>query len=118
MRDLKFIAGNYLYGDVPLEKEYLILYYTSDLERKFLSYCLMFFDVYLAEGFLRFYNNFTDHTGHSCSRRWVRKLLKRYKELELSLFNAYKIADLTEITKIKSGQYYSISKSSSNTSNP
>lgn len=118
MKDLDFIAGNYLYDDIPLDKEYLCFYFETDLERKFLSYCLLFFDdIYLAEKFQRFFHNFVDHTGYSCSDRWVRKLLKKYKELELALSTACKNVDLPEITRIKTGNYSNL-KSVSETSIP
>ena len=110
MKDLDFIAGDYLYGDLPTESEYLSQYFNTGLERNFLSYYLLFSDLYLSEGFLRFYHNFSDHTGSSCTQRWVRELLRRCKDLDISLNIASKNFDLSSITKIKTGKLRTVFK--------
>jgi hypothetical protein len=106
MKDLVFIAGNFLFGDIPSDKEFLCHYFTSDLEKLFLSYYLALESLYQQEGFLRFYESFCDHTGFSCSRRWIRKLLKKYKTIEETMNNAYLKSDLSMISKIKVGALF------------
>lgn len=110
MRDLHFAAGNFFFGDIPKEQEFLRQYFTSDLELMFLSYYELFGSVYKQEGFLRFYNIFQDHTGCACSTRWVRKLLKRHKDITQSLEQAYQISDLKMISRIKAGGLFNQSQ--------
>lgn len=106
MRDLDFIAGNYLYGDLPFEKDYLRHYFTSELERLFVGYHILFGSIYEKEGFLRYYNLFQNHTGYLCSTRWLRVLLRRYKDIEKELEEAYRKTDLDMISRIKIGALF------------
>jgi hypothetical protein len=105
MRDLHFVAGKFLDGELPADKDFLRHYYQTDLEQKFLSYYLLLGENYTTEGFLWFYNNFCDHTGWCCSTRWVRKLLSRYKIITKALAEAYEKTDLDTIACIKSGNF-------------
>jgi hypothetical protein len=106
MRDLHFVAGNFLFGDIPPDKEFLRFYYTSELERLFLSYHLLLGDLYAQEGFLAYYNLFRDHTGCLCSTRWLRKLLRRFRDIEEALAEAYRKPDLPMISRIKVGALF------------
>jgi hypothetical protein len=103
MRDLDYAAGNFLFGDIPSDKEWLRQYFTSELETLFLSYHVLLGDLYPKEGFLRYYNLFRDHTGCLCSTRWLRKLLRRYRDIETALAEAYAKPDLPMISRIKIG---------------
>jgi len=102
--DLDFIAGNFIYGDLPPGKEYLEHYFLGEIDRAFLSYYFLFYRLYTEKQFQVFYQNFCDHTGCSCSTRWVRKLLVRIKAVEKALEEANRNIDLTAIGEIKSGK--------------
>ncbi len=102
--DLDFIAGNYLHGDLPPGKEYLLHYFKGDAEKAFLSYYFLFSRLYTEGQFITFYNNFCDHTGACCSTRWVRKLLVRVSKIEEALNQADKGFDLARVGEIKSGK--------------
>jgi hypothetical protein len=106
MRDLNFAAGNFLYGDLPPDREYLRHYFTSELETLFLSYHILLGHLYAEEGFISYYNLFRDHTGCICSTRWLRKLLKRYRDIEQQLADAYAKPDLPMISRIKIGALF------------
>lgn len=105
MRDLRFIAGNFLWEDIPPDKEFYSAYFDSELERKFLSYYLLFNSLY-DEGFFRFWQNFMDHTGFRCTTRWVQKLRSRYHKIEAELAKAKAAMDLAMVAKIRGGEYF------------
>ena len=102
--DLDFLAGNFLYGDLPPGKEYLLNYFKTGSEKSFLSYYFLFSHFYKKGQFLEFYNNFCDHTGVCCSTRWVRKLLVRLNKAETALAEADKNFDPVRVGEIKSGK--------------
>lgn len=102
--DMEFIAGNFLYGDLPPEKEYLQYYFKGKAEKAFISYYFLFPSVYVEGCFKPFYINFCDHTGMCCSTRWVRRLLTRVKKIEKELAKAESEFDIELIGDIKSGK--------------
>jgi hypothetical protein len=102
--DLDFIAGKFLYGELPAGKEYLLNYFKGEAEKAFLSYYFLFSRLYTEGQFILFYNNYCDHTGVCCSTRWVRKLLVRLSKIEQALETASKAADLVRVGEIKSGK--------------
>jgi hypothetical protein len=105
MMDLDFIAGNFLYGDLPPGKEYLGFYFNKgEAERAFVSYYFSFSELYTKGQFKIFYDNFCDHTGISCTTMWIRKLLSRIKKIEEELERASKEFDLARVGEIKSGK--------------
>lgn len=104
MDDMYFIAGNFLYGDLPLGREYLQHYFDGEIERAFISYYLTFPNLYQEGDFLPFYHRFCEHTGCSCSTRWVRKLLARFALIEKELKEAEQKFDLSRVGEIKSGK--------------
>jgi len=101
--DLDFVAGNFLHGDLPPGKEYLLHYFRGEAEKAFLSYYFLFSQLYVEGQFITFYNNFCDHTGICCSTRWVRKLLVRVVKIEAALVVADKSFDPVRVGEIKSG---------------
>lgn len=102
--DLIFLAGDFLYGDLPPEKDYLRYYFKGAAERAFISYYFLFPSLYQrGKDFLPFYVNFSDHTGICCSDRWIRKLLVRLLKIEETLAKAEKDFDITLVGNIKSG---------------
>lgn len=102
--DMEFLAGNFLYGDLPPEKEYLQYYFKGPAERSFVSYYFLFPNLYVEGNFMPFYIGFSDHTGACCSTRWVRKLLERLKKIETALAEAESNFDINLIGDIKSGK--------------
>jgi hypothetical protein len=84
VRDMDLVSGRFLQLDLPPEKRYLLLYFTTEVQVAFVKYYLVFGDV----------ENFMDHTGHHCSDRWVRKMRERLERL-MSLHARVK-KDLTE----------------------
>jgi hypothetical protein len=106
MMDLDFISGDFLYEDLPRERQYLAKYFVGPVERRFLVYYITFNKLYQKkEDFLTFYNNFISHTGHCCSTRWVRQLLARIVNIEEALDKASKDFDLSLVGMIKAGHY-------------
>jgi hypothetical protein len=104
MDDLVFLAGDFLYGDLPQEKEYLQYYFKGMAEKAFVSYYFLFPKLYKrGKDFVSFYVNFSDHTGICCSDRWVSKLLVRLLKIEEALAKAEKEFDIVLIGNIKSG---------------
>lgn len=97
-RDLNFVSGNFLDMEIPKEKQYLLKYFTTDVQRAFLRYCLTFGDVRL----------FKEHTGYYCSDRLKFRFLSRFRRL-VKLHDDAK-SSLTEeslsiLHTIESGQY-------------
>jgi hypothetical protein len=104
LTDFAFIAGDFLFGDLPQGKEYLAHYFKGEVETVFLSYIFMSPHVYTKDPFKQFYGRFCDHTGKMCSTRWIRKLLKRLNDIETTLEHASKNFDLSLVGAIKSGK--------------
>jgi hypothetical protein len=98
MRDLKFISGEFIDHDVPRDKQYLLKYFTTELQVAFLRYALVFEDTKL----------FKEHTGFYCSDRLKFRLLFRFRKL-IKLHNqakaSYTEEGLNTLQLIESGQY-------------
>ncbi len=90
-----FIAGSFLEGEMPLDKRYLLHYFRTFTQRQFVSYYLLFRDT----------ENFTDHTGCYCTKKWLLKLTDRFLALEAARQQAKKAFDLTLLAKIEAGEY-------------
>ena len=96
--DLDFISGKFFDHDVPKDKQYLLKYFTTDLQVAFLRYYFVF-------GHTR---NFVDHTGYFCSKMLLSKLGKRFRDLIEA--HAIAKADFTEggmevLAAIEEGKY-------------
>ena len=104
--DFNFISGDFLYEDLPKNREYLNKYFVNNAEKRFVNYYLIFSKLYRRdEDFVTFYKNFIDHTGNLYSDRWVRKLIQRIIILEETLEKAVKSFDLDTVALIKSGNF-------------
>lgn len=90
-----FIGGLFIDCDIPKEKQYLLKYFTSDLQRQFLRYMLQFDNAV----------RFVDHTGYYCSDRWLKMLKARMRKLEAAYNQAKKDFDLETIAEIEMGKY-------------
>jgi hypothetical protein len=91
--ELPFVANNF--PDVPKDKQYLLKYFTTLIERQFLSYYLT----------CKNYSNFVAHTGCKCSMRWMHKMCNRIKQLEKVRTVAKNDFDLDLLTIIEKGKY-------------
>jgi hypothetical protein len=120
MRDMDFIAGKFLTEEFLSEKEYLRHYYTTELEKAFLNYFVVFEESLNGMTVVQFHIMFSNHTGIKCCERWTRFLIKRYKKIEEELSKAYAKSDLERIAAIKTGRLSQSSTaiSSSDTSIP
>lgn len=94
-KDLIFISGDFFDFEIPKEKNYLFKYFRKDIQQKFIKYFFAFGD----------FENFVDHTGLYCQRRWLKILYKKLLKLE----SAHKIAksniDLNTLIRIEAGKY-------------
>jgi len=97
--DLALISGNFFDCDIPKNKRYMIPYFNkTECQMQFLRYYIIF------KGVVRF----TSHTGFYLSRRWWKKLRKRYHGLERVWAEAQKQAlegEFEMLEKIQKGKY-------------
>jgi len=94
-KEMDFIGGRFFDSEIPADKQYLLKYFTTELQEQFVRFYLMF-------GHAR---RFVDHTGHYCSDRWIKLLKARYKYLEKSLQEAKDKGDFEKVAEIKSGKF-------------
>ena len=104
--DLKLIAGDFFYDDIlPKDKRYLLKYFTTSSQRRFLIYAITFEDFRLRHGSFCFYRGFVDHTGIQCTRRVMQRWTRRINEIEKALKKAMDAFDLEGVERIKTGGY-------------
>lgn len=94
-KDLIFLSGNFDDLEVPKEKNYLFKYFRKEIQQKFVRYFFAF------NGF----DNFVDHTGLYCQKRWLKILHDKLFKLESLHKEAKKNIDLEALLKIESGKY-------------
>ncbi len=95
MRDIVFIAGNFLEAELPREKQYLFRYFRKPVRRKYLCYYHVFGnDVFFAE-----------HTGFRCSIRSRQLMRKKLATLERVHKEAVAAMDFDLLSKIEKGKY-------------
>jgi len=91
-RDLVFLSGDFTF--VPKDKRYLTKYFKTRTQKMFLSYFILFGT----------YDNFVDHTGIYCQKRYMKILHDKLIVIE----NAHKIAkqnlDFANLVKIENGE--------------
>jgi len=98
MRDLDFVSGRFLDHDIPRGKQYLLKYFTTELQIAFLKYALVFEDTKL----------FKDHTGYHCSDRLKFRLLSRFRKLiylHAKAKSTFTEDGLNTLQLLESGQY-------------
>ena len=103
--DLKLISGDFLYDDLPSDKEYLRKYFPSEIQNRFLVYYVNFRE--LKGSKLFFARSFVDHTGIYCDDKWVCKLIARIEHIEKAVSLAQKQFDLEKLAQLKCGTYKS-----------
>ena len=95
MKDALFLAGVFFNFDVPRDKQFLFKYFRTAIEKQFVKYYLCFGDI----------DNFVDHTGYFCQKRWIVMLKKRMDKI-LSVYREYKNNfELEKLREIESGRY-------------
>ena len=75
----------------------MLNYFRRGIQRQFLFYFYVFNN----------YWYFQDHTGYICSRRWLKKLKKKYKMLELvydKLKSEFNDTSLELLAKLETGK--------------
>lgn len=93
--ELEFISGSIFDINLPKEQQYLYKYFTTARQRMFVKYYLTY----------RRYTRFTDHTGYTCSKKWLKKLRKRLLKLEQAHEEAKFSNDSATLASLESGQY-------------
>jgi hypothetical protein len=93
--ELTFLAGQFFDYELPKEKQYLLKYFRTDLDRQFLRYYFCFEQ----------YEHFTDHTGMRCQEKWLRALKKKLDHIVSVHDEAKREGKLSLLTKIESGKY-------------
>lgn len=91
-RDLIFLSGDFTF--VPKDKKYLTKYFKTKIQRMFLSYFILFGT----------YDNFVDHTGLYCQKRYLKMLHDKLNSIEVAHKIAKQNMDLTNLVKIENGK--------------
>lgn len=95
MKDALFLAGVFFDYDIPREKQFLLKYFRSPLENRFVRYYLCFGEI----------DNFVDHTGFFCQKRWLLILKKRIEKI-ICAHETYKNNfELDKLREIENGCY-------------
>lgn len=95
MKDAIFLAGLFFEYEIPRDKQFLLKYFRSPLEEQFVKYYLCFGEI----------DNFIDHTGFFCQKRWVCILKKRIDKI-LSVREVYKNNfELDKLRELEEGRY-------------
>ena len=96
--DLAFISGDFFERDIPKDRRYMLPYFDTEVQLQFLRYYLTFNSAM----------HFVSHTGYYMSRRWRKRLRKRFIRIEAAWAKAHELAlegnfDMLEV--IQSGCY-------------
>jgi hypothetical protein len=94
MKDAVFLAGLFFEYEIPKDRLFLFKYFRTPLEQQFVKYYLCFGEI----------ENFVDHTGYFCQKRWVRLLKKRMDKL-LKIHETYKNNfELDKLREVEEGR--------------
>jgi hypothetical protein len=93
--DLLFLARQWEIVELPKEKKYLLKYFDTPLQNVFIKYFYVFGN----------YSNFVDHTGFTCSERWLTTLHDRLQKLQKLHREARENMDMTALALIESGNF-------------
>jgi hypothetical protein len=95
MKEAIFLAGLFFEYDIPREKMFLLKYFRSPLENQFVKYYLCLGEI----------DNFVDHTGYFCQKKWLKILKKRIDGLLIAHDKYKKEGDLDILYKIENGKF-------------
>jgi len=93
--DALFISGEFFDYKIPKDKRYLMKYFSTGIQENFISYILVFGN----------YDNFVDHTGIFCKKRYMQFMYSRFKLIEESHYKAKKEMNLEFLSEIESGKF-------------
>lgn len=93
--DAEFISGDFFNFNIPKEKRYLLKYFKTEIQRQFVSYVLIF----------KTYDNFVDHTGIFCKKRYMQFLFSQLNRIEEAHSKAKKEMNLEFLSEIESGNF-------------
>ena len=94
-RDLAFLSRLFETEELPKEKAYLYKYFKTAVQEAFVKYVHVFGN----------YDNFMEHTGHRCSKRWLDNLHERLVKLESEHREAKQNMDFELLARIESGKH-------------
>ena len=94
-KDLIFISGSFEDFEIPKDKNYLFKYFRKEIQQRFVRYFFAF----------NSFENFVDHTGFYCQRRWLKILYNKLLKLEALHKTAKSNMDFQTLLKIESGKY-------------
>lgn len=94
-RDRNLISGIFLEDNIPQDKFWMTRYFTSEIQKRFLIYFLIFKSHYY----------FVRHTGMHCSSRYLKKMKKFFSFLEDSHKKAKENFDLELLSEIEMGNF-------------
>lgn len=81
--------------EIPKDKRFLLKYFKTNIQNTFLKYLIFFGDI----------ENFCDHTGIPCQKRWLKDLLSRYNSLIYLYDKAKKNMDLDFLSELDDGKF-------------
>lgn len=93
-RDLIYVGGLYE-NSLPKEKKYLLKYFKTRIQDMFLRYYHAFGN----------FDNFTDHTGFMCQKRWLISLHQKLIRIEAAHKEAKTNLDSAKVAEIESGKF-------------
>jgi len=102
--DLRLVSGEFLKDILPKQDRYLLKYFKSEPQQRFLMYYLQFANL-KDQSPKRFYRNFIDHTGIHCTVRAIQKWTKRYHAIQDAMCNANERFDFETINRLKLGRF-------------
>ena len=91
--ELDFISGKFFDIEMPRDWKYLNHYFLQKVQRQFLRYYYVFGNV----------SHFADHTGHVVTKRWLRLLELRFKDITSKHKQAKESFNLEKLAEIESG---------------
>lgn len=103
--DLKLISGEFLYDELPPDKEYLRKYFSGEIQNRFLVYYINFKDLTKTHCVRHFCHFFVDHTGVFSPEQWIYRLVKKVIHLEGVVAEAECNLDLEMLSEVKLGMY-------------
>lgn len=93
--ELSFLGNSYWEEPLPPDKWFLLKYFNTDIQSKFVRYYYKF----------RSIDKFVDHTGIYCGDRWLQMMRRKFEEYENSMRLAKSRIDLESISRIENGKH-------------
>lgn len=94
-RDRNLVSGSFLEDNIPNDKLWMCKYFSSEIQKRFLIYFLIF----------RSHFYFERHTGICCTKRYLKYMKKKFSALEDAHKKAKEEFDLEVLSNIEMGKY-------------